>query len=279
MKSLIQNCKKMFFKLIVLSCLIGIAFSNVVKPTLKGVTIAHPPFVTQENATFAGFTVDLVSLIAEKAGFQYELYNSPDSKYGMLTENGTMNGMIGEVNQKKADFAIADLTITNTRKKFVDFTEPFMSSTLSAALNKENLPAGATALGDLLSTNMTFTCIATGSTARTLKESTSPLGQSLWKRISDAGALVSSNNEGIERVKATPTVLVTEHSYMEYLAGFDCQLAVLPDTSGLSNIQYGIAVQKSSPWLAPFNEAIKQLKAEGKLTELRKKYWKNQCVV
>ena len=51
------------------------------------------------NETFSGYSVDLLALIAEKAGFQYELYESPDGSYGRLQENGTMNGMIGEVNR------------------------------------------------------------------------------------------------------------------------------------------------------------------------------------
>ena len=60
----------------------------------------YEPFVIKNDDTYSGFSIDLIALIAEKAGFQYQLYETPDGKYGVLRENGTMNGMIGEVAQK-----------------------------------------------------------------------------------------------------------------------------------------------------------------------------------
>ena len=72
---------------------------------------------------------------------------------------------------------------------------------------------------------------------------------------------------------------IAQWSSLEYIVGKDCQLVAFPDDSGLDNIQYAIAVQKDSPWLGQINEAIKQLKASGKLAELKKKYWTNSCQV
>lgn len=72
---------------------------------------------------------------------------------------------------------------------------------------------------------------------------------------------------------------ISQYSILEYVAGKDCELAAILDDSNIDNVQYGIAMQKGSPFLGPFNEAIKELKANEKLVELKKKYWNNFCTV
>lgn len=55
------------------------------------------------NSTYSGYSVDVISHIAKKKGFQYELYSSPDGSYGRFVferENGTWTGMIKEVQDK-----------------------------------------------------------------------------------------------------------------------------------------------------------------------------------
>lgn len=49
---------------------------------------------------YQGYSADLMNLIAEKAGFTFSLALSPDGFYGRVAENGIINGMLGEVNQK-----------------------------------------------------------------------------------------------------------------------------------------------------------------------------------
>lgn len=154
-----------------------------------------------------------------------------------------------------------------------------MDSRLSAIVQKEYLPTGATTLKDLINTNLTFVVLKSGSTAAALKNSNSVLGQTLWKKLSDSNNFVSRNMEGIELAKTSPTVLIAQFDFNEYAAEDGCRLVVLPDDSGLSDIQYGIAMQKNSLWLEPFNEAIKEFQSNGKLDELKKKYWSKSCSV
>lgn len=52
-------------------------------------------------------------MIAKKVEFKYELYNSPDDTYGMLKEDGSWSGMIGEVQNK--------VCLTTTQNKKVNF--------------------------------------------------------------------------------------------------------------------------------------------------------------
>ena len=47
--------------------------------------------------SYSGFCIDLLDELAKILKFTYEIYVSPDGKYGFETENGNWNGMIGEL--------------------------------------------------------------------------------------------------------------------------------------------------------------------------------------
>ena len=46
---------------------------------------------------YEGYTVDLLILIANMYGFKYKVQPVKDKKYGSQENNGTWNGMIGEI--------------------------------------------------------------------------------------------------------------------------------------------------------------------------------------
>jgi ABC-type amino acid transport substrate-binding protein len=77
--------------------------------------------------------VDLAQHLSKVIGFQYKLKLVSDGRYGrpdLVT--GQWDGMIGEVIRGEADIIIADLTVTATRQYVVDFTTPFMHTSLAA---------------------------------------------------------------------------------------------------------------------------------------------------
>lgn len=47
--------------------------------------------------SYEGYCIDLLNELARNLKFTYEIYVSPDGMYGAETENGTWNGMIGEI--------------------------------------------------------------------------------------------------------------------------------------------------------------------------------------
>ncbi|PFX30305.1 Glutamate receptor 4 [Stylophora pistillata] len=85
---------------------------------------------------YEGYCIDLLIELAGKLKFTYELYTSPDGKYGAENENGTWNGVINEILNERADMAIPALTITERREKVVDFSFPFMHFTTDILLRK-----------------------------------------------------------------------------------------------------------------------------------------------
>uniref|UniRef100_A0A665SZN3 Glutamate receptor n=1 Tax=Echeneis naucrates TaxID=173247 RepID=A0A665SZN3_ECHNA len=109
-------------------------------------TILEEPYVMLKksdkalvgNDRFEGFCIDLLKELSNILGFTYEIRLVPDGKYGSQDDKGQWNGMIRELIEHRADLAVAPLTITYMREKFVDFSKPFMSMGISILYRKPN---------------------------------------------------------------------------------------------------------------------------------------------
>lgn len=99
-------------------------------------TIQQDPFTMYKGTELEGFCVDLISELAKKLGFKYNIQLVKDSKYGRLSESGEWTGMIGEVVRGEADLAVAPLTLTAAREQAVEMTTPFMQTGISFILKK-----------------------------------------------------------------------------------------------------------------------------------------------
>ncbi|XP_063955091.1 glutamate receptor ionotropic, kainate 2-like [Lytechinus pictus] len=104
--------------------------------TLVVTTVLEKPFVMfkqtedgrtlEGNARFEGFCIDLLQFISEKVGFDYRIKLVEDGNYGGQLENGSFDGMVAELMERKADLAVAPLTISYVREQVIDFSKPFM---------------------------------------------------------------------------------------------------------------------------------------------------------
>ncbi|CAG4981440.1 unnamed protein product [Colias eurytheme] len=103
--------------------------------TLTVVTVEEKPYVMvkegwnlQGNARFEGFCIDLLARVAARAGFDYRLRLVPDNMYGAWDpDTGQWNGIVRELIDRKADIAVASMTINYAREVVIDFTKPFMN--------------------------------------------------------------------------------------------------------------------------------------------------------
>lgn len=88
-----------------------------------------------------GYCIDLLQKIASICGFNYTIRLVEDNVHGALV-NGKWNGMVNEIIEKKADLAVAGLTITYQREQVIDFTKPFLNLGISILYKrpKKNTP-------------------------------------------------------------------------------------------------------------------------------------------
>ncbi|XP_054898730.1 glutamate receptor ionotropic, delta-1 isoform X2 [Poeciliopsis prolifica] len=110
--------------------------------TVKVVTLLEDPFVmVAENILgqpkrYKGFSIDVLDALAKILGFKYEIYQVTDSKYGSQLPNGSWNGMIGDLINKRADLAVSAITITPERENVVDFSKRYLDYSVGILLRK-----------------------------------------------------------------------------------------------------------------------------------------------
>lgn len=56
----------------------------------------------QGGRKFKGYCIDLLEEIRRLNGFEYEIYEAPDHKFGSIDEQGNWDGMIKELKEKVA---------------------------------------------------------------------------------------------------------------------------------------------------------------------------------
>lgn len=100
-------------------------------------TIKQEPYTMSRGSELEGYCVDLLADLSDKLGFKYKLQLVKDSRYGSMDAAGNWNGMIGEIVRGEADLAVAPLTLTAVRERFVDMTTPFMQTGIGFILHND----------------------------------------------------------------------------------------------------------------------------------------------
>ncbi|XP_046746480.1 probable glutamate receptor isoform X4 [Diprion similis] len=106
--------------------------SNLFGKKLRVTSIENPPMstiLTDEHGEMigvGGLFGRILEILQEKMNCTFE-YIACDS-WGSISPNGTWNGMIALLNERKADLAASELVITTSRTQIVDFTIPIVSS-------------------------------------------------------------------------------------------------------------------------------------------------------
>ncbi|XP_046667621.1 LOW QUALITY PROTEIN: glutamate receptor ionotropic, kainate 2-like [Homalodisca vitripennis] len=109
--------------------------SSATNITLVVMTREEKPYVMVKedknltgNARFEGFCIDLLKWIATQVGFHYAIRLVPDHMYGVYDpDSKEWNGIVRELMEKRADLAVASMTINYARESVIDFTKPFMN--------------------------------------------------------------------------------------------------------------------------------------------------------
>jgi len=109
--------------------------ANAQKAKLRITSILDEPYLMRgddgDEDKFVGFCEDLAEKISEVLDQEHEIHIVKDGKYGARSESGDWSGMIGELINNEADMAIAPLTVTELRARYVDFSTPFQDFQLS----------------------------------------------------------------------------------------------------------------------------------------------------
>ena len=133
-----------WFAVVVLLGLLGtsstLAQSCLANAKANGLTVGtspdYPPFESlDKDNKIIGFDVDLINLVGAELGLKVNILGQ------------SFDGLIPALLSKKIDVIAAGLTITEERKKSVDFTQPYISGPNVIIIRKET--TGIAKLEDL----------------------------------------------------------------------------------------------------------------------------------
>ncbi|XP_052856460.1 glutamate receptor ionotropic, kainate 2 isoform X4 [Drosophila gunungcola] len=289
--------------------------SNIANITLVVMTREERPYVMVKddanltgNIRFEGFCIDLLKAIAQQVGFQYKIELVPDNMYGVyIPETNSWNGIVQELMERRADLAVASMTINYARESVIDFTKPFMNlgigilfkatstrivggcwfffcliiissytANLAAFLTVERMISPIESASDLAEqTEISYGTLEGGSTMTFFRDSKIGIYQKMWRYMENrkAAVFVKTYEDGIKRVMEGSYAFLMESTMLDYAVQRDCnltQIGGLLDSKG-----YGIATPKGSPWRDKISLAILELQEKGIIQILYDKWWKN----
>lgn len=223
------------------------------KTVVIGTDTSYVPFEYLDSATgeYTGFDIDLVKAIAEQAGFEYEL-NPMD-----------FSGIIPALQTNNIDVGIAAMSINDERKEVVDFTDGYYDSGLYVLVRADETSING--VEDLA-------------------------GKKIATKQGTVGYEYSIAIEGIGDVTPFPNI---DQAYMELEKGsadaviFDSpNIAYYAATTGegkvkvvgdlLEGQEFGIAFPKGSELRDVFNDALNELKSNGKYDEIYTQWFGEQ---
>jgi len=214
-----------------------------------GTNAEYPPFeFVDEEGNIAGFDPDLMTAIAEAAGFEFEFVNT------------RWDGIFVALASGEFDAVISAATITEEREEMVDFSDPYFDAGQVIAVRADEAEiAGADDLEgkrvgvQLGTTGDIWLTDETGAEVVRYDENTLAF-QALAN--GDVDAAVADSPTAAELVKANP----------------EMNLKVLPEV--YTEEQYGIAVNpERQDVLAAINEGLAAVKASGTYDEIYDKYF------
>ncbi|XP_060069605.1 uncharacterized protein LOC132549672 [Ylistrum balloti] len=83
------------------------------------------PFEFRTNTSFEGLCIDLLEQLSVELNFTFEVIVSPDGDFGVMLDNDSWTGLIGQLQRKDVDLVAAPLSITIQREHVMDFIHPF----------------------------------------------------------------------------------------------------------------------------------------------------------
>lgn len=98
--------------------------------------LPYPPFQSEIGGKVQGFDVSLIDLVAEDLGVKQDILDTPFENF----KTGAF------LNSGECDLGAAGMTITEERKKNVDFSDPYFNATQALLVDKRS---GLTSLADV----------------------------------------------------------------------------------------------------------------------------------
>jgi polar amino acid transport system substrate-binding protein len=214
------------------------------------VDTTYPPFEFKEGNDYKGIDIELINAIAKDQDFKIKL--SPMD----------FGGIIPAMQANQLDVAIAGMSITEERKKVVDFSTPYFDAGLTIVVKKDN--TSTKTVKDLKGKTIAVKKGTTG--AKYAQDNATKLGIKVVQ-FNDSPAMFQ------EVANGNADALIEDYPVISYaIAQKDLGLKIVGER--LNGDQYGIAVLKgqNEDLLKKINDGLANLKKDGTYDEIIKTY-------
>lgn len=215
-----------------------------------GIDTTYPPFEFEEAGEYKGIDIDIINAIAKNQGIKIEF--SPMD----------FGGIIPAMQADQLDIAIAGMSITDERKKVVDFSDPYFDAGLTLVVEGGN--EKITSIDDLKGKKLAAKKGTTG--AKFAQDNASKYGFEVVQ-FNDSPAMFQ------EVANGNADALIEDYPVIAYaIAQNDLGLKTIGDR--LNGDQYGIAVLKgeNQDILEKINTGLAELKEDGTYDEIVNTY-------
>ncbi|KAJ8716643.1 hypothetical protein PYW07_003270 [Mythimna separata] len=113
-----------------------------------------------------------------------------------------------------------------------------------------------------------------GSTKQFFEESTSPIYQGMFKKMTRNGWLVGDNDVGVLKAETQQYAFFMESTSLEYYKERHCDLLQVGGL--LDSKSYGIGMKKQSPYKKYIDDALLHMKERGEIEKMKNIWWKEK---
>ncbi len=206
--------------------------------------LPYPPFQSEVDGKVQGFDVSLVDLAAKNLGVKQEILDTPFENF----KTGAF------LNADQCDLGAAGMTITDERKKNVDFSDPYFAATQAVLVDKKS---GITSFAGLKGKKV-------GAQAQTTGEDYAKSKDLDPVSFESSDAVLNGLRTG--QVEAVIIDYPVVQGWLKDSANADAFKVVDNLNTGE---QYGFTVKKgNTKLLAALNKAITDAKADGTYKKL-----------
>lgn len=224
--------------------------SEAEEPLIVAMELAYPPFETRDDAGEpTGVSVDLIKAFGQYCGRDIQI------------ENTAWDGLIPSLQTGSADIVISSMTITEERKKLIDFSDPYANALLAILANANS---DITSIDDLNQAGKVL-AVKSGSTGHMYAEKSLPEAELLV--LPDESACVTEVAQG----RADGFIYDQLTIYRNWQNNPDTTSAVFIPFQDVE--KWGIAVQKGNQELLDqLNTFLAEFQEKGGYEELTEKY-------
>ena len=230
----------------------GIQAQN--KELVVGSSATYRPFAYETpTKEIVGYDIDISRAVAQKAGLQIKIVNTP------------WTGIFAALNNGDVDLVISGVTINDKRKQSYDFTAPYFEARQLIAVNKDSTVKN---LKDLSGKKV---AVVTGSTADDI-----------------ASREFGKTNPDIRRFESTPVIIselanggvdaaIGDNGVIAFRTQEHKQLKTVSDAS-FPKEYFGIVVkQGNKALLDKLNKGLATAKTDGTYAQIYKKWFQTEA--